>query len=265
MTCLTIVVIEEKKLTTATSKTHRYSVIHINKPGLKGKEQETPSSCWTGDFHPPVFCLELEEPPCSTLAFFFLEAEESEERVGRFSTAGVERARFLNSSRSLSKLGSMILPRGKGEKKVSASPKYLGAEATVYHGIRRVRWEPQGPTTESNSALHRTRQEPHSGPGSVVQAPRELWQGWCRDHIPGEQFISCSLLLFPSADFSNSVKASVHYRNLKERARECRTGIEESGTSLTRHGQRQDGTKWHRRGRATGNQRPEDAGASPPL
>lgn len=125
----------EEKLTTATSKTHRYSIIHFNKPRLKGKQQETPSSCWTGDFHPPVVCFELEEPPCSTLAFFFLEAEESEESAGRFSTAGVERARFLNSSRSRSKLGSMILPQGKGERKVSASPRYLRADAAVYHGM----------------------------------------------------------------------------------------------------------------------------------
>lgn len=98
-----------------------------------------------------MFCFELEEPPCSTLAFFFLEAEESEESAGRFSTAGVERARFLNSSRSLSKLGSMILPRGKDKKKVCASLRYLRVEISVYHGLCRVRWEPEGPSTESKS------------------------------------------------------------------------------------------------------------------
>lgn len=58
-----------------------------------------------------MFCLEPEEPPCSTFAFFFLAAEESAEGAGRFSTAGVDRARFLNSSRSRSRLGSMALPR----------------------------------------------------------------------------------------------------------------------------------------------------------
>lgn len=89
-----------------------------------------------------MFCFELEEPPCSTLAFFFLEAEESEESAGRFSTAGVERARFLNSSRSLSKLGSMILPRGKGEKKVLASIRHSGAEISVSQNM--LSW--MGPT-----------------------------------------------------------------------------------------------------------------------
>ena len=64
-----------------------------------------------------MFCFELEEPPCSTFAFFFFEEEESEDGAGRFSTAGVERARFLNSSRSLSKLGSIILLRGVGGKR----------------------------------------------------------------------------------------------------------------------------------------------------
>lgn len=58
-----------------------------------------------------MFCLEPEEPPCSTLAFFFLAEAESAEGAGRFSTAGVDRARFLNSSRSRSRLASMALPR----------------------------------------------------------------------------------------------------------------------------------------------------------
>lgn len=64
-----------------------------------------------------MFCFELDEPPCSTFAFFFFEEEESEDGAGRFSTAGVERARFLNSSRSLNKLGSIILSREAGGKR----------------------------------------------------------------------------------------------------------------------------------------------------
>lgn len=64
-----------------------------------------------------MFCFELEEPLCSTLAFFFFEEEESEDGSGRFSTTGVERARFLNSSRSLNKVGSIILSGGAGGKR----------------------------------------------------------------------------------------------------------------------------------------------------
>lgn len=65
-------------------------------------------------FHQPVFCFELDDPPCSPFDFFFLEDVESEEGAVRFSTAGVESARFLNSSRSLSRLGSIILSQEKG-------------------------------------------------------------------------------------------------------------------------------------------------------
>lgn len=62
-------------------------------------------------FSSPEFCLEPEDPPCSTFAFFFLDEEEEGDSEGtaRFSTTGVERARFLNSSRSLNRLGSIML------------------------------------------------------------------------------------------------------------------------------------------------------------
>lgn len=100
----------------------------------------------------------------------------------------------------------------------------------------------------------------------------ELCQDWCCDHIPGEQFISCSLLLFPDTDFNNRVKVSVRYRNLQECEWECRASphghsrVGKPGYQVNEgpHGHRQDGTKWQRGGRATGNHRPEDAGATTP-
>lgn len=118
----------------------------------------------------------------------------------------------------------------------------------------------------------RTPQESHSGPGSVVQTLRELCQDWCCDHIPGEQFIPCLLLLFPSMDLNNRVKVSAHHRHPKECEWECRTSphgrtrVGKPGTKLTRDltatgRTEQSGSTG---GRVTGNHRPEGAGASPP-
>lgn len=58
-------------------------------------------------FHIPLLCLDPEELSFSTLGFFFLDDPESDEAC-LFSTAGVERALFLNSSLSLSRAGSIL-------------------------------------------------------------------------------------------------------------------------------------------------------------
>lgn len=55
-------------------------------------------------------CLDPEELSLSTLGFFFLCDPESED-AGLFSTAGVDKALFLNSSLSLSRAGSILAGR----------------------------------------------------------------------------------------------------------------------------------------------------------
>lgn len=60
-----------------------------------------------GLLHLPALSFDPEELSLSTLGFFFLCDPESEE-AGLFSTAGVDRALFLNSSLSLSRAGSIL-------------------------------------------------------------------------------------------------------------------------------------------------------------
>lgn len=76
-------------------------------------------------FHLPELFLDPEELSLSTLGFFFLWDPDSD-AAGRFSTAGVERALFWNSSRSLSRAGS--IPAEMKEENMDVVYKYFDAK-----------------------------------------------------------------------------------------------------------------------------------------
>lgn len=95
----------------------QYSQTIFTEPDITSKRQETQSQTYKIILykiipHLPATCLDPEELSLSGLGFFFLCDPESEGAC-LFSTAGVDRALFLKSSRSLSRAGSILLSENK--------------------------------------------------------------------------------------------------------------------------------------------------------